>query len=72
MSWTSHYFDPRLNRETVTRACTSQEEALRLACDLIRRNCRVYFIQGRTAKKYMRLQWPIGVKRIRQRTDVHR
>jgi hypothetical protein len=51
MSWTSHYFDPRLNRETVTRACTSQEEALRLACDLIRRNCRVYFIQGPAGEK---------------------
>jgi hypothetical protein len=46
MSWAAHYFDPRLNRDTITRTCASAEDALRLACDLIRRNCRVYFIQG--------------------------
>lgn len=46
MSWIAHYFDPRLNRDAITRTCASREDALRLACDLIRRNCRVYFIQG--------------------------
>jgi hypothetical protein len=46
MSWTAHYFDPKLNRDSVTRGCTSREGALRLACDLMRQRCRVYFIQG--------------------------
>jgi hypothetical protein len=46
MSWTAHYFDPRLNRNSVTRACPSREGALRLACDLMRQRCRVYFIEG--------------------------
>jgi hypothetical protein len=46
MSWTPHYFDPTLNRDEVTRPCTTKEDALRLACDLMRRQCRVEFIQG--------------------------
>jgi len=38
MSWTAHYFDPRLNRDAVTRAFGSKDDAL-AACDLIRRHC---------------------------------
>jgi hypothetical protein len=45
-SWRVHYFDPRLNRDSVTRPCDSPETALRLACDLMRRACQVNFIQG--------------------------
>ena len=41
MTWTVHYFDRRLNRETTSRAFASKEEALRHACDLIKRDCRV-------------------------------
>jgi hypothetical protein len=51
MSWTAHYFDRRLNREAVTRSCTSREDALRLACDLIRRECIVRFVQGADSEK---------------------
>jgi hypothetical protein len=46
MSWTAHYFDPKLNANVTTRPCTTKEDALRLACDLMRRQCRVEFIQG--------------------------
>ena len=46
MSWTAHYFDRRLNADSLTRPCTTKEDALRLACDLMRRDCQVQFIQG--------------------------
>jgi hypothetical protein len=46
MSWTAYYFDPKLNADVVTRPCTTQEDALRLACDLLLRGCRVDLIQG--------------------------
>jgi hypothetical protein len=46
MGWATHYFDPRLNRNEVTRSCATKEDALRLACDLMRRECRVQFVQG--------------------------
>lgn len=46
MGWTTHYFDPRLNRNAVTRSCTTKEDALRSACDLMRRECRVHLIDG--------------------------
>jgi hypothetical protein len=46
VSWTAHYFDPRLNANAITRPCSTKEDALRLACDLMRRQCRVEFIQG--------------------------
>jgi hypothetical protein len=46
MSWTSHYFDPKLNANVVTRPCTTKEDAVRLACDLLRQQCRVDFIKG--------------------------
>ena len=46
MSWTAHYFDRRLNRDAVTRSCATKEDAFRLACGLMRRECRVDFIMG--------------------------
>jgi hypothetical protein len=41
MSWIAHYFDPKLNTKATTRP-----DALRLARDLMRRQCRVEFIEG--------------------------
>jgi hypothetical protein len=46
MSWTAHYFDRRLKADSLTRPYTTKEDALRLACDLMRRDCQVQFIQG--------------------------
>jgi hypothetical protein len=46
MTWTAHYFDRQLNSDAVSRACASKEDALRLACDMIRRNCIVHFVKG--------------------------
>jgi hypothetical protein len=46
MSWIAHYFDPKLNASALTRPCTTKEDALRLACDLMYRQCRVECIQG--------------------------
>ena len=46
MSWTAHYFDPRLNRDAVTRAFGSEDDALRAACDLVARKCIVHSVQG--------------------------
>jgi hypothetical protein len=46
MTWTAHYFDRRLNKDTVTRAFGSKDDALLAACDLIHRTCMVHFIQG--------------------------
>ena len=46
MNWTAHYFDRRLNRDAVTRSCATKEDAFRLACGLMRRECRVDFIMG--------------------------
>jgi hypothetical protein len=51
MSWTAHYFDRRLNREGVSRACASKEDALRLACDLVRQNCIVRYVEGPNDEK---------------------
>jgi hypothetical protein len=51
MSWTAHYFDRRLNREGVSRACASKEDALRLACDLVRQNCIVRYVEGPNSEK---------------------
>jgi hypothetical protein len=45
MSWTAHYFDRRLNRDAVTRSCATKEDAFRLTCDLMRRECQVHFIK---------------------------
>jgi len=51
MSWTAHYFDPRLNRDAVTRAFGSKEDALRAACDLVSRKCIVHSVQGTDNEK---------------------
>ena len=51
MSWTAHYFDPRLNRDAVTRAFGSKDDALRAACDLVARKCTVHSVQGTDNEK---------------------
>jgi hypothetical protein len=51
MTWTARYFDPRLNREGVSRAFASKEEALREACFLMRKNCLVQFVEGPNDEK---------------------
>jgi hypothetical protein len=53
MSWTAHYFDPRLNRDAVTRGFGSKDDALLAACDLMRRKCIVRFVHGPDRKKSM-------------------
>jgi CspA family cold shock protein len=37
-----HYFDPRSNREGMSRAFSSQEDAMRQACFLMRQTCVVH------------------------------
>ena len=51
MNWTAHYFDRRLNSDSVSRAFASKEDALRQACDLMRRNCIVHFVKGPNDEK---------------------
>jgi hypothetical protein len=46
MSWTTHYYDPRLNRDAVSRAHATEEGALRNACDLMLQKCIVKYVQG--------------------------
>src|SRR5260370_4372244 len=46
MDWVVHYFDRKLNRETVSREYGAKEGALRNACDLMRRQCDVRYIEG--------------------------
>jgi hypothetical protein len=46
MDWVVHYFDRKLNRETVSREYSAKEGALRSACDLMRRQCDVRYIEG--------------------------
>jgi hypothetical protein len=46
MDWVVHYFDRKLNRETVSREHSSKHGALRNACDLMRRQCDVRYIEG--------------------------
>ncbi|TMJ32824.1 MAG: hypothetical protein E6G88_02300 [Alphaproteobacteria bacterium] len=46
MDWVVHYFDRKLNRETVSRQYSAKEGALRSACDLMRRQCDVRYIEG--------------------------
>jgi hypothetical protein len=46
MTWTAHYFDPRSNREAVSRAFSSQEDAMHQACFLMRQTCVVHFVEG--------------------------
>ena len=51
MTWTTHYFDRRLNKDSVSRAFASKEDALRQARDLMRQNCVVRFIKGPNDEK---------------------
>ena len=51
MDWIAHYFDRRLNRDSISRAFASKEDALREACDLTRRSCVVHFVQGPNDEK---------------------
>jgi hypothetical protein len=51
MTWTAHYFDPRSNREGVSRAFSSQEDAMRQACFLMRQSCLVHFVKGPNGEK---------------------
>ena len=51
MTWTTHYFDRRLNKDSVSRAFASKEDALRQACDLTRQNCIVRFVKGPNDEK---------------------
>jgi hypothetical protein len=51
MIWRVHYFDPQSNREGVSRAFASKEDALRQACYLMRKNCVARFIAGPNDKK---------------------
>ncbi len=51
MNWIAHYFDRRLNRDSISRAFASKEDALREACDLTRRSCVVHFVQGPNDEK---------------------
>jgi hypothetical protein len=51
MTWTARYFDRRLNREGVSRAFASKEEALREACLRMRKNCVVQFVKGPNDEK---------------------
>jgi hypothetical protein len=46
MTWTAHYFDPRSNREGVSRAFSPHEDAMRQACFLMRQTCVVHFVEG--------------------------
>jgi|GEM_PF-1483761 len=46
MDWVVHYFDRKLNRETVSREYSAKDGALRSACDLMRRQCDVRYIEG--------------------------
>ena len=46
----------RLNRDVVTRSCATKEDALRLACDLMRRDCRVHFIMGPENQKVLAVE----------------
>src|SRR5262249_25877207 len=51
MNWTTHYFEPRLNRDCLSRAFSSKEDALRQACDLMQRKCRMRFVKGPSDEK---------------------
>jgi hypothetical protein len=46
MTWTTHYFDRRLNADIISRAHTTKEGALRNACDLTLQKCIVKYVQG--------------------------
>jgi hypothetical protein len=46
MDWVVHYFDRKLNRESISREHPSRDRALRNACDLLRQQCEVRYIEG--------------------------
>src|ERR1700730_17713254 len=46
MDWRTHYFDPRLNRDAISRGYATKEGALRNACDLTAQKCIVRYVQG--------------------------
>ena len=46
MDWVVHYFDRKLNRESVSRKHSSKDGALRHACDLLRQQCDVRYVEG--------------------------
>jgi hypothetical protein len=71
VTWTAHYFDPRLNASAITRPCSTKEEALRLACDLMRRQCRVEFIAGPESVKIHAVEIAKCARPIRLVSDVH-
>jgi hypothetical protein len=50
MEWTVHYFDKRLGREAVSRAFSSENEALRHACDLERNGSMAHYVLGPDGK----------------------
>jgi hypothetical protein len=56
MDWVVHYFDRRLGRVSVSRQHSSKQSALRQACDLLIRQCEIYYIQG---PQMQRLQAPV-------------
>jgi hypothetical protein len=45
MSWTTHYFDRRLNVDAISRAHATKEGALRNACDLTLQKCVLKYVQ---------------------------
>ena len=46
MDWVVHYFDRKLNRESISREHPSRDRALRNACDLLPQQCEVRYIEG--------------------------
>jgi hypothetical protein len=69
MNWTVHYFDRRLNRDSVSRAFASKEDALRQACDLTRQNCIVRFVEGPDDEKIDAVAITAWCKRRPTRND---
>src|SRR6266508_318944 len=51
INWTTHYFEPRLNRDCVSRAFSPKEDALRQECDLMQRKCVMRFVKGPNDEK---------------------
>ncbi len=65
MIWRVHYFDPQSNREGVSRAFASKEDALRQACYLMRKNCGRDSSPAPTTKKSTLSRLLDGAKSIR-------
>ena len=60
MNWIAHYFDRRLNRDSISRAFASKEDALREACDLTRGAAWCISSKARTTKKSTLSRSPHG------------